>query len=606
MGRIPDDIIQRIRDRVDMVDLVGRFVTLKKNGRNFVGLCPFHDEKTPSFNVTPERQSFHCFGCEEGGNPFTFLMKIENLSFPEAVRVLGREAGVEVPETGGADGGLSEKLFTLLEFAQKHFCECLEAPGNPGAAYLEDRGIDAASIERHGIGFAPESWDTLAKQLRASGHSEATAARAGLLAERERGGYYDRLRGRVTFPIRDVRGRVVAFGGRMIGKDDGAKYLNTPESPVFRKRESFFGFPRALEPIRRTQQAVVVEGYFDQIALDRAGIEGAVATCGTALTDDHARELHRRTQTVVLMFDGDEAGQKAIERSLEVLLPAGLRVEAALLPPGEDPDDFLRREGAEALSELVAEATSAVDLAIRRAVARGRSTPAEKSDAVASVAPTIALVSSAVERADYVSRLAMSVEVDQEHVAAAIRAAARGADPRDAVPITPRRKTPEQRVLYQMARALVEHPHLGEKITSGEFATLVSSDPLIDVITALLDAAGQGPSIVEGLADSFEGKSRELLHALIAEGEGLDEAAAARTIDDTLRWLETGRQKAEQQALTRQMRESSDEAMTLLKEKERLRRTSSGGVLPGGRAGHTAGPPDPGPHGPSGRMETPR
>ncbi len=576
MGRIPDDIIERVRDRVDMVGTVGRFVTLKRSGRNYKGLCPFHDEKTPSFHVNPERQSFHCFGCQAGGNAFTFLMEMENLTFPEAIRVLAREYGIEVPESGGGDRGATEHIFEALEAAQEFYIQGLQKPGNPGAAYLDRRGIDAATIEKFGIGFVPDAWDSVVNLLRGKKISAEIGAKAGLLAERSSGGHYDRLRGRVTFPIRDVRGRVIAFGGRAIGDDQQPKYLNTPESPVFRKREAFFGFPAALEPIRRSERAVVVEGYFDQIALHRAGIEGSVATCGTSLTVEHGRGLRRRTQHVVLMFDGDEAGQKAIERSLEVLLPEGLRASAALLPPGDDPDTYLAREGAVALQKLVDEAPSAIDLAIRRAVARGCKAPWEKADAVASVAPLLALVQSAVERTDYCVRLAFAVGTEERHVQAAVRAAARGEDAREAVPVAPQRNSQHDRVLYQMARSLTEHPHLGERISRDEFVALVPVDPLAEVIATLIDAAGEQCSVaVQELADRLEGEARTLLHALIASDEGVDEEVAVRTIDDTVRWLQRRRRKEQQKELTRRLREPSSDALDLLREKERLRRAES-------------------------------
>ena len=380
MGRIPDEIIQQIRDRVDIVDLVGRFVSLKPAGRNHKGLCPFHNEKTPSFVVTPDRQSFKCFGCGEGGNVFGFLMRMENLSFPEAVRTLAAQHGIEVPDTGPSEGGGTQGLQEANELAQECYRRALAQANSPGASYLAGRGIDAATIEHFGIGYAPDRWDTVTQALRARNIPAGEGERAGLLKEGRSGGHYDLLRGRVTFPIRDVRGRVIGFGGRAIREDQEPKYLNTPESPIFHKRRAFFGFPGALEPIRRHGRAIVVEGYFDLVALQRAGIEGAVATCGTALTDEHARNLARRTKTVVLLFDGDEAGQKAMERSLEVLLPAGLRVHTAGLPAGEDPDSFLAREGAEALRALVEAAPPALDVAIRRAVAQGCSTPAEKAE----------------------------------------------------------------------------------------------------------------------------------------------------------------------------------------------------------------------------------
>jgi len=409
LGRIAEETIQQIRDRVDIVGLIGRVVSLKKAGANYKGLCPFHNEKTPSFNVRPDRGSFYCFGCQKGGNAITFLMEMENLTFPEAVRALGREVGIEIAETESGERGESERLFAANTVAQACYREALKAPGNAGAAYLAERGIDAEVIYRFGLGFAPDRWDTVVQALRAAHIPAADGEKAGLLSERDSGGHYDRLRGRVTFPIQDVHSRVIGFGGRAVSSGQEPKYLNTPESPIFHKRRAFYGFPAALEPIRHTRRAVVVEGYFDLIALHRAGIGEGIATCGTALTDEHGRNLLRRTRDVVLLFDGDEAGQRATLRSLEVLLPHGLRVRAAALPPGDDPDSFLAREGGEALRKLVDEAPPALEIAIRRATAKGCGTPWEKADAVAAVAPLIALVPSGVERGEYCTQRSSSV-----------------------------------------------------------------------------------------------------------------------------------------------------------------------------------------------------
>jgi DNA primase len=301
VGLIPDEIIQQIRERVDLVDLVGRFVTLKKAGRSYKGLCPFHGEKTPSFNVNPDRQAFYCFGCQTGGNAITFLMKIENLSFPEAARALARERGIEIPEEGSGERGLSERLFEANEVAQAAYRAALAAPGNPALAYLEKRGIDAASIERFGIGFAPDRWDFVATRLREKGIPAELGERAGILAPRSSGGHYDRLRGRVTFPIRDTRGRILGFGGRALGEGQEPKYLNTPESPIFRKREAFYGYPFALDPIRRGERAVVVEGYFDLIALHRAG-------------GGDARHLRHRARPTTRATCAADAGGRAVLR----------------------------------------------------------------------------------------------------------------------------------------------------------------------------------------------------------------------------------------------------------------------------------------------------
>ena len=571
MGRIGDEIIQQVRDRVDIVELVGRFVSLKRSGRSYKGLCPFHDEKTPSFNVNSDRQSFYCFGCQEGGSAFTFLMKVEGLSFPEAVRSLAADCGIEVPESGGGDRGRIEPLFQATEIAQERYRAALGEEGNPGLAYLRERGIDAETIQRFGIGFAPDAWDTLVRALRGRRVAAESGATAGLLKERSSGGHYDLLRGRVTFPIRDVRGRVLGFGGRALAPDQEPKYLNTPESPIFKKRDAFFGFPQALEPIRRSDRAIVVEGYFDLIALHRAGIDGVVATCGTSLTPEHASGLRRRTKNVVLLFDGDEAGQKAALRALEILLPEGLRVRAAVLPAGDDPDTFLAREGPDALRKLVDEAPAALDFAIRRAAAGGCATPWEKADAVALVAPLLALVQSSVERGEFCRRLALAIDAEPSHVDEAVRAQGRGGDPREAVPVAPRQSTPEDRNVLWMARSIIEHPDVAGRVPRDELAVLVPVRALADLVATLVDAAASGPLDVTEVGERLDSDARRLLFALAADACDLDAAAAARTVDDTVRVLRRRRHRERQEQITRQMREPGADVPALLAEKRRLR-----------------------------------
>jgi DNA primase len=572
LGRIPDEIIQRVRDRVDLVELVGRSVSLKRAGRSYKGLCPFHGEKTPSFHVNPDRGSYYCFGCQEGGDAFSFLMKVENLTFSEAVRSLARDCGIEIPEARGAEGGVSEAAFAANEIAQAAYRAAFGEPGNPAAGYLAKRGLSPEDAERFEIGFAPDRWDTVARALAARGVPSQVGEKAGLLAARERGdGYYDRLRGRLTFPIRDARGRVIGFGGRALADGQEPKYLNTPESPIFHKREAFYGLSAALAAIRRADRAVVVEGYFDRIALARAGVDEALATCGTSLTEGHARNLRRRTRNVVLLFDGDEAGQRAMERSLEMLLPAGLRVRAALLPAGTDPDDLLAREGAEALRALIDRAPAALDFAIDRAVARGCSSPSEQADAVAAVAPLLVLVPSGVERSGFAQRLALSVGTEVRHVEAAIRAASRGEDARDAVPIPVRMSGPADRKIRQLARSLVDHPDLAGRVSRDDVHELVPAGPLRELIAALLEAAAEDRSVsLEELAGRLGADEASLLRQLAAGDEEIDAGAAARTIDDTIRWLRKERLSERLRALTRALRDPDADVQAILEEKERL------------------------------------
>ncbi len=570
MGRIPEETIETIRDRVDIVDIVGRHVTLKRAGRTFKGLCPFHQEKTPSFVVSPDRGTFHCFGCGEGGNAFGFLMQHENLTFPEAVRSLAADVGVEVPETGGGPGrGVVDEVVAANREAFAFYRSALMSPeGEAARRYLAGRGFDAETAERFGVGFAPDRWDGLVGALRKAGIAPEAGEKAGLLRERDRGGHYDLLRGRVIFPIKDVRDRVVAFGGRALGADQEPKYLNTPESPVFRKRESFYGFPQALEAIRRSDRVVVSEGYFDQIALARAGVEEAVATCGTALTEEHARNLRRRAKHVVLLFDGDGAGQRAMLKALEILLPHGLRVSAAALPEGQDPDDVLANQGADALRATVDDARPALDLAIAHAVAAGCSTPWERADAVGAVTPLLARVQDPVERGEFTRRLALAAGTDAADVDAAVRRSVRGDSEPEPDEYVPREAGPEERHYVDILRILLDHPESRADLDADELVH-GAPDPVWAVLAREIHGLGGGD--VSGLTDRLDEAPRRRLSALAAlPAPGLeDPERARRAVLDKLAWLRRRRHRGEARATTAEMASGATDPTALLQEKQR-------------------------------------
>lgn len=585
MARIPEETIEAIRNRIDIVDLVGRYVSLRQAGRSFKGLCPFHHEKTPSFHVNPQLGIFHCFGCNAGGNAFAFLMRHDNLTFPEAVRALARECGIEVPEERGeAEQGVGRRLREACAAADRFYRESLRGPeGAAARAYLAERGLDDDACARFGIGFAPDRWDALVRALGAARVAAATGVQAGLVGEGQRGPY-DRLRGRVIFAIRDVRGDAVAFGGRALPGADGRtpepKYLNTPESPLFRKREAFYGMPDALEAIRRAGRAVVVEGYFDRIALARAGIGEALATCGTALTEDHARQLRRRTQEVVLLFDGDAAGQRAVERSLALLLPEGLRVRAAELPAGHDPDTYLERHGAPALRALVDGAPPALDGVIRRAVARGCATPWEKADAVAAVAPLLLLVPDPVERGETARQLSFAAGVPVEEVASALRRARAGrAGEREPDEVSertssgPRVESTESRWARNLARTLVHFPALAAAIDPDELAHLVPP-PWDRVLPALVDAlADRTDADVAALAEGLGGEAAAALRAVAMEAPPAESPEAAGSgMSDTILRLRQRRLAERERELTRRLRQATTETeqQTILAEKQRI------------------------------------
>jgi len=558
MSRIPADTLNEVRERVDIVDLVGRHVGLKKAGRTWKGLCPFHGEKTPSFIVSPDRGTYHCFGCGEGGNVFGFLMKHDGLSFPEAVRQLAAEVGIEIPEYGGGpERSVLDEIYRVNKLARAFYQAELKSPrGAEARAYLQRRGLNEADVARYGIGFAPDSWDALGAALRNEKLAPESAERAGLLRARERGsGHYDLLRNRVVFPIEDARGRTVGFGGRALAKDQEPKYLNTPESPVYRKREAFYGFPGALEALRARERAVIVEGYFDRIAMDRAGASEALATCGTALSEDHARALRRRVRDVVMFFDGDEAGQRAMLRSLEVLLPQGLRVAAATIPGGLDPDDYLAAHGADALKQLVDGAPPAIKLAMRRAVAPGVATPYQKADAVARMAPLLALIPDAVERDQFAEEFALASFSEIRDVRAAVRKARIEASGRasaeEGPALPPRKLSPAGRHFGDALRILVDHPACAKNLDAEALALLAPDDDLRALASAVHELALAGGDPAQ-LVDSLEGELRQRLVALLTEPRpDLEQAEkAARILADELAWLAREQQRDRSRALT--------------------------------------------------------
>ena len=372
-GLISEDVINQIRDRTDIVEVVGQHVSLTRTGQNLKGLCPFHQEKSPSFTVSPSRQIFHCFGCGVGGNVFTFLTRITGASFPETVRELGRKVGIEVEEAtsqAGPQAVQAVRIEHLNKVAADWFRQNLsdDQLGAEAREYLSSRGMLPSTIEQFGIGVAPNEWDGLIKSLGKQGFMQIDLASAGLIIARENGsGFYDRFRARVMFTITDLRKRVVGFGGRVLGEGT-PKYLNSPDTPLFRKGQTLFALDVAREAVTRTKTVIVVEGYFDAIALHQAGLIHTVATLGTALTLEHIQVLRRFASNVILLFDPDAAGVRAALRSLDLFVNSGLGVKVVSLPVGEDPDTYVRKEGAEAFDRLEERASSLLDFALEHSL----------------------------------------------------------------------------------------------------------------------------------------------------------------------------------------------------------------------------------------------
>lgn len=363
MGQIPQRFIDDLLARVDVVEVVGERVTLKKNGRNHAGLCPFHQEKSPSFTVSQDKQFYHCFGCGAHGNALRFLMEYDNLRFPEAVEQLAARQGIEVPREGADDPRAQAREqkrkegVNLLELAASFFRERLKMPeAEQARGYLERRDLSPEVQAEFAIGYAPDDWEALKRHLSSQGVSEAVQVEYGLLVHREDSGRtYDRFRDRVVFPIRDFKGRTIAFGGRVLG-DAKPKYLNSPESPVFHKGRELYGLYEARQANRNLERVLIVEGYMDVVALAQFGIRNAVATLGTSTSEEHLTRLFRMVGEVVFCFDGDQAGRQAASRALANVLPLmidGRQARFLFLPEGEDPDSLVRREGPDAFKDRV-------------------------------------------------------------------------------------------------------------------------------------------------------------------------------------------------------------------------------------------------------------
>src|SRR5450432_2423398 len=365
---------EQIRAASDIVDVIGAYLPLKRAGANFTGLCPFHKEKSPSFNVNPHKQIFHCFGCHKGGDVFTFVKDYENIGFMDAVRRLAERAKIplEFENTPGAQESrhLKDQLLGIHDQLATRWQNCLanEAAGQPARDYLAKRGVSADAIKLFRIGAAPELWDDTVNWAKSKGHEFDLVEKAGLIIRKEEtGNYYDRFRGRLMFPICDEQSRVIGFSGRILSGDEKvAKYVNSPETPIFTKGKVFFGLDKAKRAILDVDEAIICEGQIDLIACFTNGVENIVAPQGTAFTEQHARILKRYVDEVVLCFDSDEAGQNAAVRSLDHLRASGLAVRVAVVPRPHDPDSFIKANGGDAFKQLIAEADGFFDYYLKR------------------------------------------------------------------------------------------------------------------------------------------------------------------------------------------------------------------------------------------------
>jgi DNA primase len=415
MARVPEETIERIRNTADIYDVVAQYVDLKKRGRNFFGLCPFHSEKTPSFSVAPDKQIYHCFGCGAGGNVFSFIVEHEKISFIEAVKELGHKYGIQVDYQSGSSNKIFSSLYELHDIAVKLYHNILfSEKGKVALEYLHNRGLSDETIKTYHIGFAPDSWDTLSNTIKTSSFKDNVYEKTGLFIKTDRG-WRDRFRSRIMFPIYHQSGKAIAFGGRIFNKDDPAKYLNSPETPLYRKSEVFYGLHKTRDSIRKFSTAVLVEGYTDFLQLVQLGIPNVVALSGTALGNNHASQIRKFASKVYLAYDGDSAGINATLRAGYVLFQAGVEPLVIPMPNDKDPDDWVREEGVNAFQEAMGSSMPLLLFHLHKKDVKNLS-GTDRSRIVKEILKEISLINDGIIRDDLLKSLSQELQLDEVEI----------------------------------------------------------------------------------------------------------------------------------------------------------------------------------------------
>lgn len=585
-----DQIKATVKDAADIVQVIGEHVELKRAGGRFTGRCPFHHEKTPSFSVNPQGQFYHCFGCGEHGDVFSFVMKFHHMEFPEALKMLAQKYGIELParqlsETEQAQLRQRDLLYQANEEAVRLYQQCLQHPkwGKEARAYLERRGVPAESIERYRLGYAPDTdqagWSHGVEQLTAKGLHVEVLEQAGLAVRNDRGGHYDRFRSRIMFPINDMTGRVVAFGGRILG-DGQPKYMNSPESPIFEKSRLLFGLQQHRQAIRQARRALVVEGNFDLLSLAVHGIDNVVAPLGTALTRSHIHSLRSYADEVVLFFDADAAGLKAAMRSIPFLLAERMEARVALLPAGHDPDSFVRDEGREAVAALVTAARPLAEFAFDTLVRAHGLTLAGKNRIVGELRQLLA------EAADAEQRELMIAHFSEKlGVSAGYFRGKQGASPAAAValPAQPTASaSPMPRQEQQLVDFLLLHPEHFAPLCQAGMEQVLEHPLALAVVGHVGKVAGAGPchpeQLLVGVEDAIVATYMVQVLTEVPPYDDEDETQSEqRMVEELLRWLHMEQQRRAGAGLQERIAEAerlgnTPLLMALLREKQELKK----------------------------------
>ena len=519
---------EKVKQQADIVRVVGEYVQLKKAGQNFRGLCPFHSEKTPSFNVHPVRQIYHCFGCGQGGDVFKFVMEMEKCPFPDAIRIVAEKCGIAIPrqkERSPEERKENQQRTVLVEMhreAQTFFVKQLQGTleGKAARAYLEDRGLDAGAIAHFGIGYAPSGGDALLRHLK-NKYSEKLLADSGLISRDQGGRLFDRFRRRITFPISNESGKIVAFGARALG-DDQPKYLNSPETPIYSKSNVLYHLDRAKDALRRQDFAILVEGYMDVIAAARAGISNVVASCGTSLAEPQIKLLQRFTKRVVVNYDPDTAGQAATERSLSLLVEHDFEVRVLALPPiGDkkaDPDSFIREKGAEEYLKLLKEAPPYVRYLIARARQIDMTTAEGKLRAVNFLLPYVQKIPNRILRKEWAAEIAAQLRLDEPVLRAALSKAA--SERRSEVKIQPElagraAKEVERRLIRMLAEDEEIRRELAERLRSEALYLCLETEKIFAAL--IVASLSDSPVNITEIAALLEERDRRILFEILFE-----------------------------------------------------------------------------------------
>jgi len=543
---------EKVKQQADIVRVIGEYVRLKKSGQSFTGLCPFHQEKTPSFNVHPVRQIYHCFGCGVGGDVFKFVMEMDKIAFPEAIRTVAEKCGIAIPkprERSPEERKENQQRSMLVEMhreAASFFARQLHesGEGKVASAYLEDRGLNREATTRFGLGYAPSAGDALLRHLKTK-YPEKVLEVSGLLSRDQSGRFYDRFRRRVMFPIANESGKIIAFGGRAMG-DDMPKYMNSPETPIYSKSNVLYHVDRAKEALRQNDFAVLVEGYMDAIAVARAGITNVVASCGTSLAEPQIKLLGRFTRRVIVNYDPDTAGQAATERSLTLLLEKEFDVRVLALPGHADPDKFLKEQGSDAYRKLLAAAPPYLDYLIGRARLMDRTTATGKVAALNFLMPYVQRLPDRLLRSEWATRIASELRVDEPVLRESLRKAAaeRRSEVKPKAELLAPAVKPAERQLMKM---LIEAEGFREKLAREIVATGLHHGLETErIFEALISKVDERPDPAT-LGASLEERDRRLLFGVLFEPSEEGTWEAAESCLDVLRSLKIEHELADLQ-----------------------------------------------------------